>query len=251
MATPRVAILNSVNEKRFTTKLEKLVSKKLKGFEVKIVHGARQEELYQTLLEAPEAIIWISHGSKSQMSLPLGAEPQILDQEGDNVAPLFQVLSTTTQFLGVISCYSEQALIYQQVNVESLQSGFSSKKKIEAYAGLKKTIKRLLKTRFEKRENSKTQNPHKISIKKIGGTKRGLKVFSNNFFLGLVFSDSEFLTDKPNLRAIRLEIPRGTNQSSDMWGTTRIWLNENELTLFTDKNGNPLGTNSRVYLKKL
>jgi hypothetical protein len=246
MAAPRVVILTSLKEEKLIKKMEHYALKKLKNFHIEWIHHASQVELYKALLSAPEALIWVSHGSNFGNETALGVTPQILDERGQDLSPVFQVLKTQTQYLGVVSCYSQKSLIFQQVPADYLKNYFVTEKKIEAYFGFKRALKRLLKTEFEKRNQPSKNETGDQVIKVLIGAKNDqvVRVFNKNKFLGLVQTEKDFFLEGKLQGTIRLEIEKG-----EIWGEAEVFYNQQKLKVFSDKNGVPVGITSRVFLK--
>jgi hypothetical protein len=244
MAAPRVAILTSLTEIKIQKKIDHLIEKELSNFEVKVIHKATQDELYQEILLKPDALIWVSHGSEAQAEVGIGATPQVLDYQKDDISPLFQILSPKSQFLSVVSCFAKSSMKFQKIKMEDLSGSYFPEGKVVAISGFKKAIKKLKETSFH--EMSEPTLGPSLHMKREFGDNISLKVFQGQKFLGLLKNESSFIPSKGN---IRLEYPRYLNvPSENEWGKISLESFESQFSLFTDKQGKPFGTYSRVFI---
>ncbi len=254
LAAPRIVILTSLNEIRLERKVTRYVEKNLADFDVELKHKATQDELYEAILSGPDGLIWLSHGSEKQTLTGLGVSPQILDFHKDDISPLFQVLSSKTQFLSVVSCFAKEALDFQKVSTSRLAGFYFPNKRTVAMNGFKKALTALKKTNFQTipLSTSKNQDQLSVIIKRKNGNSISLKVFNQQRFLGLI-KDGESIdfSVKDVNKNLRFEYPRYSETPNDNdWGDLDLLTERGGFHLFTDKQGRPFGSFSRVFLYK-
>lgn len=80
-------------------------------FEVEVSHGVDQHGLSR-VLSSPlySAVFWVSHAGFSRWRVPGVKNHGIFDRRGFDLSPVFQGVSPSLEFLGVISCKGKEVL---------------------------------------------------------------------------------------------------------------------------------------------
>jgi hypothetical protein len=249
-AAHRIVILTSLNESKLENKISRYIERNLQAFEVELKHKATQDELYQAILSGPDGLIWVSHGSAYQMEMGIGATPQILDYQKNDIAPLFQVLKPQTQFLSIISCFAEAALKFNEIKTDSLNGSSFPSGKVIGMKGFRRAVKNLKQTTFKSVYASPIATHGGLIITRDSGNKVSLKVFYKKKFLGLVQGKDSSFNFSEMAGSLRLEYPKHLHSPSENeWGKINLQLNGQELHIFADRAGKAFGTYSRVFIK--
>lgn len=245
---PRIVILTSLNETKLENKISSYVERNLQDYEVELKHKATQDELYQAILSRPDGLIWVSHGSVYQMEVGIGATPQILDYQKDDISPIFQILKPQTQFLSIVSCFAEAALKFNKVETESLSGSYFPSGKVIGMKGFKRAIDALNRTNFVSVNQIATEHLETLNIQRNSGDTVSLKVFHQQKFLGLVNERTNSFQLAGLNGTIRLEYPKHlVTPSENEWGEINIYFNNQKMNIFADRAGKPFGTYSRVF----
>jgi len=125
-------------EKKFRGHFEK------SNYQIEVIHNANQYNLYHTLEdESVEGVFWLSHSSKDTSNETIGVSmpSRLLDYDLFDVAPILQNYHPNLKWLSIIGCHSKKILDQLNVNNKNGPVTFVFDKRIDAYRGLKKSLK--------------------------------------------------------------------------------------------------------------
>jgi len=284
VATPnRVVLLTSFASKNKEVRLERRLEKIFKesltpNYEIVVIHNSDQEVLFRELHNsANKALFWVSHAafnrsyakksySKLGATPTLAPEQTILDYRKDNVAPLFNHLTTPVDFLAVIGCNTDKILKDLEL------SHYVAHGKVKGPLELKKAVHRFLKLESHSPSNTLNANSSKEAADELVSVRitrsiptganvhhlRSLRVVVNGNILGVISvvapgKNEEFFIQVPrSLLHFPIEIQSaqsvGTSDQKIIFGEITVQVANNEYRLFTRSDGIPFGKNRRVFL---
>lgn len=118
LAQNKVAVLLAIQnvdsygaDRAIYEQLAILANQELKGFDVRVVYHATQDDLYAQLNDPTNrAVFWLSHAGANRSDRSQSVNNVILDSKGANVAPLFQKIDSHVQWVGVVGCEAKSIL---------------------------------------------------------------------------------------------------------------------------------------------
>ncbi len=255
-----------------TLKLNKIIQKKLskiKDHKIVIINNSDQETLYK-YLNSPKTIslVWLGHGAfKAQPdNQALRAQAILLDYKRDNIAKVFQRVHPNIKFLSIVGCNSSQIVEPYILKGQFVDSYIPDRKVIATWA-LRKAIRKLKRSLSKISENFLSEDivnhgyPLEVVREITTDTMKSVRLIVGGSLVGIlprgIKGDIQrkvfYIQAKKNMKRSELKVIVESGQSAfdteDNFGNINLSINHLNLwTLFSKANGEPFGTNERIFL---
>lgn len=264
-AQARIVLLTSFENSREQMRAERVFRKAFKqrpAEVVEVVHQADQWALYRVLKDlSVEGVFWISHGvsARSRQSVQgASLQPKLLDYRGDNVAPVFSLLSPAIKFVAVIGCDSANILEHYGVKLTGVTTYIPAKRRVALERQVPRAVRAFRQAPLDQRvpEPEPLQVSARLKITRQvdeNENVRSLRVYVGDHLVGLVPNSSgetEFTIEVTNQLKVKLESGQQIADQQADFGKLTVTSADfpGRWTLFTNREGIPFGVNHRLFI---